>query len=160
MIGSSTGHCADSALLILPSFAAALLSAITVGCTPNPSPLGTPAVYVNHLPPTKADIIEAVIRSHDVSLNVHWSCYSVGDLDDRTMGRYIGRLISFVMQGETNWVEVTLVPRRAPAGMYWRATAMFHLALDSEDPFNYGVQFLVRQRDGLVIASSFSCPGV
>ena len=159
MIGSSTGHCADSALLILPSFAAALLSAITVGCTPNPSPLGTPAVYVNHLPPTKADIIEAVIRSHDVSLNVHWSCYSVGDLDDRTMGRYIGRRIFFLERGARNWVEVRIASRRAPAGMFWKSTVTFYSALDKEWLSNYGVEFLVRQRDGAVIPSSFSCTG-
>jgi hypothetical protein len=119
----------------------------------------TPEVHVRHLPPDKTDIIEALIRSEGVPLTVDRSCSSVSDIKDGTVGRYTSSLISYLEEGETNWVEVTVVPWRAPAGMYWRATVTFHVALNSEDPFNYGVQFLIRQSDGLVVPSSFSCPG-
>lgn len=135
-----------------------LLPAFVTACGTDRPETAT-EIRVRHLPPSETDIIEAVIRTHDVSLNVHWSCYNVGDFDDRTIGRYIGRLISFGKQGEANWVEVTVVPRRAPTGMYWRATVMFHIALDKEWLSSYGAEFLVRQRDGAVIPSSFSCPG-
>jgi hypothetical protein len=37
---------------------------------------------------------------------------------------------------------------------------MFHIDLDGPDPFNFGADFLIRQSDGLVIASSFKCPGL
>ena len=136
-----------------------VLSILVAGCVAE-RPAPASEVRVRHLPPDKTDIIEAVILSYDIPLTVDRSCYNVSDTANGTVGRYISDLISYLKEGETNWVEVTVVPRRAPAGMYWRATVMFHIALDSEDPFNYGVQFLVRQEDGVVIPTSFSCPGV
>ena len=142
---------------ITPIALAALLFVLT-GCAASQQ-MVTSEVHIRHLPPDKTDIIEALIRSEGVPLTVDRSCSSVSDIKEGTVGRYISSLISYLKEGETNWVEVTVVPRRAPAGMYWRATVMFHIALDSEDPFNYGVQFLIRQSDGLVIPSSFSCPG-
>ncbi len=158
MIGSSTGHFADAAPLIPPAFAAALLSAIAVGCTPGATPLGAPAVYVSHLPPTKADIIEALVQSSDIPVSVHWSCPSTGG-DDSTIGRYVSNRLSSLERDATNWVEVRTVSRRAPTGMYWKSTVIFHSALDREWLSSYGVEFLVRQRDGAVIPSSFTCPG-
>jgi hypothetical protein len=142
---------------ITPIALAALLFVLT-GCAAS-QPMVTSEVHIRHLPPDKTDIIEVLIRSEGVPLTVDRSCSSVSDIKDGTVGRYTSSLISYLKEGETNWVEVTVVPRRAPAGMYWRATVMFHIALDSEDPFNYGVQFLIRQSDGLVVPSSFSCPG-
>ena len=142
---------------ITPIALAALLFVLT-GCAASQQ-MVTSEVHIRHLPPDKTDIIEVLIRSEGVPLTVDRSCSSVSDIKDGTVGRYTSSLISYLKEGETNWVEVTVVPRRAPAGMYWRATVMFHIALDSEDPFNYGVQFLIRQSDGLVVPSSFSCPG-
>src|SRR3954454_11022024 len=78
----------------------------------------TPEVHVRHLPPDKTDLIEALIRSESIPLTVDASCKDVSDVGDGTVGRYTSSLISYLKEGETNWVEVTVVPRRGPAGMY------------------------------------------
>jgi hypothetical protein len=119
-----------------------------------------PEIRVRHLPPTKADVIEAAIRMHHIDHSVHWSCDNIGHWFDKTLGRQFAYLIEGLEQGKTNWVEVRIAPRRAPSGMYWRAMVMFHIDLDGPDPFNFGADFLIRQTDGLVVPSSFTCPGV
>jgi hypothetical protein len=129
------------------------------GCTPTGAQ-ASPAVYVRHLPPTEADIMEAAVRMHRIDHTVDGSCYNIGHWFDRTLGRELSNLIEGLERGKSNWVEVRMAPRRAPSGMYWRAMVMFHIDEDGPDPFISGADFLIRQSDGLVIPSSFKCPGL
>lgn len=46
-------------------------------------------VRLQELPPTRAAVIDAALRSHDVPLTVHSSCTDVGDDQDPTVGRYL-----------------------------------------------------------------------
>jgi hypothetical protein len=117
-------------------------------------------VRLQELPPTRAAVIDAALRSYDVPLTVHSSCTSVGDDEDRTVGRYLAQLISLFEIGQDNSVEVRIVPREAPSGRYWRASMMLRTLVSNGDGFYYGVEFLIRQSDGGVIPTSFSCPGL
>jgi hypothetical protein len=129
------------------------------GCTPTGAQ-APPDVHVRALPPTEADVIEAAIRMHRIDHTVHGSCYNIGHWFDRTLGRELSNLIEGLERGKINWVEVRMAPRRAPSGMYWRAMVMFHIDEDGPDPFISGADFLIRQSDGLVVPSSFKCPGL
>ena len=119
-----------------------------------------PEIHVRHVPPTRADIIEAAIRLHDEPLNGHlWCDNLVSDAKPRTLGRYLASLISWQEPGGANWLEVNLLPRSAPVGKVWQATVMFVGGDGGEIGFGYGVHFLIRQQDGMVLSSSFVCPG-
>jgi hypothetical protein len=115
---------------------------------------------VHHLPPTRADVIEAAIRMHDEPLEGHFWCDGlVEDTKPRTLGRYLAGLVSWQEPGGVNVVDVDLIPREAPVGKLWQATIMFPTGDGAEAYANYGVMFMIRQSDGLVLASSFVCPG-
>lgn len=135
-----------------------LLPVFLTACgTDRPAP--TPEIRVSHLPPTKADIIAAAIRARDIPLTDHFLCNDlVSELEDQTFGRYLAGLIAYQQRDGENWVDIDLAPREAPNGMLWRATVMFH---SGEGDFisYYGVWFLIRQSDGLVLTSSLVCPG-
>jgi hypothetical protein len=137
-----------------------LASLFAVACCASNGTQAPPAVYVRHLPPTEADIMEAAIRMHGIDHTVHGSCYNIGHWFDRTLGRQLAYLIEGLEAGKRGWLEVRTAPRRAPSGMYWRAMVLFHLDMDGPDPFVFGADFLIRQSDGLVVPSSFTCPGV
>lgn len=129
------------------------------GCTPTGAQ-APPDVYVRHLPPTAADVMEAAVRMHRIDHTVDGSCYNIGHWFDRTLGRQMAYLIEGLEAGKRGWVEIRTAPRRAPSGWYWRAMVLFHLDMDGPDPFVFGADFLIRQSDGLVVPSSFMCPGV
>jgi hypothetical protein len=119
-----------------------------------------PEIRVRHLPPTKADVIEAAIRMYDEPLEGHdWCDGLVNETEPHTLGRYLAGLISWQEQGDVNWTEVTIHPRESPAGKWWQANVMFVGGDGGESLWGYGVYFMIRGSDGLVIASSFVCPG-
>ena len=117
-------------------------------------------IRVRHLPPTRADLIEAAIRMHGEPLEGHsWCKGLVQDTNTPTLGRYLASLIAWQEPGGVNVVDVDLIPREAPVGKLWQATIMFPTGDGGEAYVNYGVMFMIRQSDGLVLASSFVCPG-
>lgn len=136
----------------------ALLSGMAAGCAPRSASDSLPEIRVRNLPPTKSDIIEAVIRSSDLPRTVHWSCWSPVE-GGTTIGRYLADRLASLEPDAQNWIEVRTVPWRAPTGSYWKSTVTFHAALDKEWLSSYGIEFLIRQRDGAVVPGSFSCPG-
>jgi hypothetical protein len=119
-----------------------------------------PEIRVRHLPPTRADVIEAAIRMQEEPLAGHsWCKGLVEDTKSPTLGPYLASLIAWQEPGGVNFVDVDLIPREAPVGKLWQATIMFPTGDGAEAYANYGVMFMIRQSDGLVLASSFVCPG-
>ena len=116
--------------------------------------------HVRRLPPTRADVIEAAIRMQEEPLAGHsWCKGLVEDTKSPTLGPYLASLIAWQEPGGVNFVDVDLIPREAPVGKLWQATIMFPTGDGAEAYVNYGVMFMIRQSDGLVLASSFVCPG-
>jgi hypothetical protein len=142
------------------SAAAILIALAFCGCASHPRGPKAHDIRVRHLPPNTADVIEAAIRMQDEPLQGHeWCTGLVDNTKPQTLGRYLASLISWQEQGDVNFVDVELIPRDAPAGMLWQATIMFPTG-DGRDAYaNYGVMFMIRQSDGLVLASSLVCPG-
>ncbi len=151
-----------SCLMLIPSaYAAVILIALALcACASNPQDANGQDVHVRHLPPTGADVIEAAIRMQEEPLHGHdWCSGLVDDTKPQTLGRYLASLISWQEPGAVNFVNVELIPREAPDGNLWQATIMFPTGDGHEAYANYGVMFMIRQSDGLVLASSFVCPG-
>jgi hypothetical protein len=52
-----------------------------------------------------------------------------------------------------NWIEIATTPEPADVGALWRSRVLVHAG--AREP--HGLQFLIRQKDGLVLADSFRC---
>jgi len=156
-IGSSTARSGHDRWVAVPALTALLLASST-GCAVQPPQ--TSEVRVRHLPPTKGDVIEAAIKSHGVPLSVHYSCSTMVGTQRSTIGDYLAEQILSFSETASKWIDVDFVPIQTPSGYYWHATVMFHFLESNGDPFEYGVRFLIRQSDGGVVPTSFSCPGV
>jgi len=146
--------------------AAALAAACGGGPEPSSSAKGAPAaqvapVVVAHRPPTKKDVIDAVLASAAVELAVSPTCNNVGtEPADRTIGRYLaGFMAEMSREDAHNWIETSVEPGpAADAEPVWicRLTLRHR---DNVDRWGWGVMFRVRQRDGLVLEKSFVCTG-
>jgi hypothetical protein len=138
-----------------PIALAALLAMPAASCMMS-RPTATPEIRVRHLPPDAQDIIEALLRSESVPLTVHPSCTGAGRDEDQTIGRYIGRLLAERYHYDNwanrkNWIDVTIASDQS--GGVWRSSVVIHAG----DGDGGGVEFEVRQSDGLVLANSFRC---
>ncbi|MBI3679152.1 MAG: hypothetical protein HY235_01920 [Acidobacteria bacterium] len=116
---------------------------------------------MSHLPPKPKDVIEAMMRSSEVSLSVDRSCNGVGtEAGDNTIGRYIsGFLAEQSERRGQNWIETTIEPGKdADGSEIWLCHVVIR-HVDGDDRWGWGVRFAVRQRDGVVLRDSFRCTG-
>ena len=147
---------------LLAAVAAAL--AASCGGTDPPAPASSvdlPAFVIAHRPPTGKDVIDAVLASARVELAVSPTCSNVGtEPGDRTIGRYLAGFMAEMSRDDArNWIETSV--EAGPAGEaepVWvcRLTLRHR---DDLDRWGWGVAFRVRQRDGVVLESSFVCTG-
>lgn len=138
------------------------------GCSPrgnsNAAVSGGPdraEVRVAHLPPKPKDVIEALLRSSEVSLSVDPSCNAVGtEPTDRTIGRYLSGFLAEQSEPKgKNWIETSIQPDKSAAGeVIWRCRVTIRHE-DGDDRWGWGVQFDVRQMNGVTIKDSFRCLG-
>lgn len=142
--------------------ASAVLAAVfaTAGCGSQAQP--PPASHtVAKRPPTRKDVIEAVMASHAVKLSVHPSCRGVGtDKADTTIGAYLsGFLAALENPAEKNYIETSVTEARSDiAGPVWRCEFTIRHAAGEEE-WGWGVRFDVRRDNGKVVPQSFFCTG-
>jgi hypothetical protein len=145
-----------------------LAAAALVGCGPRGAPpVQTSAptagseVRIAHLPPRPKDVLEALLRSSEVSLSVDRSCNSVGtEATDQTIGRYVSGFLAEQSEPRgKNWIETGIEPDKSATGdAIWRCRITIRHE-DGDDRWGWGVQFDVRQSDGVVIKDSYRCLG-
>jgi len=118
-------------------------------------------VRVAHLPPSAKDVIDAVIASGSVALSVSPTCRNVGtEPSDATIGRYLAGFMAELSSPEKkNWIETQIEPGTAASGEPVSICRLTLRHVDGDDRWGWGVQFLVRTSDGLVLADSFTCTG-
>ena len=106
-------------------------------------------------------MIAATLASAHVRLDVSSTCRDVGtEASDATIGRYLAGFMAEMSSPETpNWIETRVTEGATPDGEPAWICAMTLRHRDGDDRWGWGVQFLVRQSDGLVIADSFTCTG-
>lgn len=119
------------------------------------------AVHVAHQPPTAKDVIDAAIASGNVPLSVSPTCASVGtESTDRTIGRYLaGFMAEMQSPDKKNWIETTIEPGKSDKGEPVSICTLTLRHEDGDDRWGWGVRFLVRTSDGLVLHDSFTCVG-
>mgnify|MGYP001567442236 CR=1 FL=1 len=115
---------------------------------------------VEHRPPSRKDVIEAVLANEAVRLTVHSSCMGVGtEATDSTIGAYLSGFLAELADGDRNWLETSVVEAESDAGVaIWRAEFIIRHA-SVEDEWGWGVRFDVRRDDGVVDPQSFLCIG-
>ena len=120
-----------------------------------------PAVHVAHRPPSAKDVIDAVIASGSVALNVSPTCQNVGtEPSDATIGRYLaGFMAELSSPDKKNWIETQIEPGTSASGEPVSICRLTLRHVDGDDRWGWGVQFHVRTSDGLVLVNSFTCTG-
>jgi hypothetical protein len=136
--------------------AALLLSLAVAGCMAGAT--SGPRVHVAHLPPDRTDILEALILSESASLVSVPNCAWTEEAEERTVGRYLAGLFTGPYQSYTdepgeNWIEIATAPEPGGAGALWRSRVLVHAGARQAQ----GLEVLIRQSDGLVLANSFRC---
>jgi hypothetical protein len=136
--------------------ASALLLLAACGRAPDP-----PGIHVAHRPPTSKDLIEAVLASQAVSLQVSSTCHNAGtEPSDATVGRYLaGFLAEMSAPEKKNWIETASEAGSSANGEPVWICNLTLRHIDGDDRWGWGVRFQVRQSDGMVLADSFSCTG-
>jgi hypothetical protein len=111
-------------------------------------------VRVDHLPPENLDIIEALVRSGDIPLSVHPLCEELAGPNAKTIGEYTAQLLAMQVEGGTN--DVWAGTGDGYVEGFWEADVVY--SSGGEDERNHwGVRFLIRKSDGLVMPDSFRC---
>lgn len=127
-----------------------ILAMLTAGCAPEQK-LAGPAIRFT---PHETDVIEVLLRSEWVPMDLHPSCRSIGRQNDvDTIGAYVSALLVSQTEGRENWVEGSIDPAEGEQGQVWRARVTFHAGGYREDV----IEFLVLQDGGRVIPGSFRC---
>ena len=126
------------------------LALLAAACAPEQKVAG-PAIRFT---PHENDVIEVLLRSEWVPMEVHPSCRAIGAKDKvATIGAYVSALLVSQGEGRENWVEGSVAPAEAGQGKAWRASVTFHAGGLREDV----IEFLVLQDGGRVIPESFRC---
>jgi hypothetical protein len=120
-----------------------------------------PEVHIAHQPPSAKDVIDAVIASGSVALSVSPTCRNVGtEPSDATIGRYLaGFMAELSSPDKKNWLETQIEAGTSAKGEPASICRLTLRHVDGDDRWGWGVQFLVRKSDGLVLVDSFTCTG-
>jgi len=144
---------------------------LSVGCsrdshpaprTSAPSDSLAPArAYDENAPPTRKEVLRALLASQDVSLSIDSSCSGVGtDPADSNIGDYISGFLA--EQNDTkgkNWLDITAKRSSVPGvGSFWTCDVVIR-HVDGEDRWGWGVSFQMRPKDHSVVKGSFRCTG-
>jgi hypothetical protein len=113
-----------------------------------------PEVRVDHLPPENLDTIEALVRSGDILLSVHPLCEELAGPNAKTIGEYTAQLLAMQVEGGTN--DVWAGTGDGYVEGFWEADVVYSSGRGDERN-HWGVRFLIRKSDGLVMPDSFRC---
>lgn len=112
-------------------------------------------------PPSRKDVIDAVLSSASLPLSTSPTCSNVGtEPADATIGRYLaGFMAALSSPDKKNWIETKVEPGRSAAGEPASVCTLILRHQDGDDEWGWGVRFHVRSSDGLVLPDSFTCVG-
>jgi hypothetical protein len=118
-----------------------------------------PAVRVPHLPPTAKDVIDAAMAMSQLPLT-DASCKGFGtETTDRTVGRYLAGYLAELSSSEAqNAITTSVAPANENSQAVYVCRLMIRHSL-KEDVWSWGLQFAVRQSDGVLAAGSVRCIG-
>jgi hypothetical protein len=113
------------------------------------------------VPPTKKEMVRALLASQDVSLSTDSSCSGVGtNPADANLGDYLsGFLAEQNSDKGKNWLDIQSKPSSSPAsGPAWDCDVVIR-HVDGEDRWGWGVSFQMKAKDHSIVKTSFRCTG-
>lgn len=134
-----------------------IIAGLAVGCSNGQAGPPKEIRYrLRHSPPTKTDIIEALMASARIELTDS-SCRGAGtDPSDKTVGEYISGLVVDLSDPEAkNYLEIE---KPTSARDSWSIQLMIR-SIKGGDILARGMEFTIHKSDGQVDSRSFRCRG-
>ncbi len=132
----------------------AAVACLATGCAAAPA-ASDPDVQGRALLPSETVVLEALFRGASPPLSVHPLCEELtGAAGSRTMARYIAAILAEHGPNTANWLDVQASAREGLD--YWEVNFL-PLSGTEEDPQLWGLEFRIRQSDGMVLPDSFRC---
>jgi len=138
---------------------AACLCLAMAACRAHEPQAGEPPVKVQHLPPTAKDVIEAAMVMSQTALSDP-SCKGFGtEPTDKTVGRYLAGYLAELSSPEAQNAITAAVNPGTEGGQAVYVCRLMIRHSQKEDIWSWGVQFAVRQTDGILLRDSIHCIG-
>lgn len=127
-----------------------------------PAATGAAKRFDPRVPPTRKEILQALLACRDLELAADSSCIGVGtDFGDRTIGDYVSGFLAEFSDGPgRSWIETTAEPAELapPSKPAWQCRAILR-HVDGDDRWGWGVAFRILARDHSLVAGSIRCIG-
>ena len=131
-----------------------VVACVATGCAAAPVESGS-EVLRRPLSPSETYVLEALFRGASTPLSVHPLCEELtGQAGSRTMARYIAAILAEHGPDTANSIDVQASEREGPNR--WEVTFL-PLSGTEEDPQLWGLEFDIRESDGIAIPESFRC---
>ena len=131
-----------------------VVACVATGCAAAPVESGS-EVLRRPLSPSETYVLEALFRGASTPLSVHPLCEELtGQAGSRTMARYIAAILAEHGPDTANLIDVQASEREGPNR--WEVTFL-PLSGTEEDPQLWGLEFDIRESDGIAIPESFRC---
>ena len=122
------------------------------------SPVVSAKTYEEKVPPTKKQVVEALLASRSVPLSVDPSCSGVGvDPSDSTIGEYLSGFLAEQTPDGENWLDISVEPSQDGAAVWKCNVVVRHV--NGDDRWGWGVSFLIGAKDHAPIEGSYRCTG-
>ena len=132
----------------------AVVACVATGCAAVPV-ASVPDVQRGPLSPSETYVLEALFRGASTPLSVHPLCEELtGQAGSRTMARYIAAILAEHGANTANGLDVQA---RTREGLdYWEVSVL-PLSGTEKDPQLWGLEFRIRESDGIALPESFRC---
>ena len=144
---------------------------LSVSCSRDPQPvpaqvspshpIADTKTYDENTPPTKKEIVRALLASQDVSLTTDSSCKGVGtEPADANIGDYISGFLAEQNSGNgKNWLDIETKRATGPGSEAVWNCALVIRHVDGDDRWGWGVSFQMKPKDHSIVKTSFRCTG-
>jgi hypothetical protein len=131
-----------------------VVACVATGCAAAPVEPGS-EVLRGPLSPSETYVLEALFRGASAPLSVHPLCEELtGEAGSGTMARYIAAILAEHGPDTANGLDVQA---RTREGLDHFEVSVLPLSGTENDPQLWGLEFRIRESDGVALPESFRC---
>ena len=131
-----------------------VVACVATGCAAAPVESGS-EVLRRPLSPSETYVLEALFRGAATPLSVHPLCEELtGAAGSGTMARYIAAILAEHGPDTANGLDVQASARE---GLDYWDVSVLPLSGTEKDPQLWGLEFRIRESDGIALPESFRC---